>query len=95
MEDPPGADENIARAVALMTEWTEWNESEDADTSFAVQLVTQDLVTAVTQDMLLGESITLITGLMSLARRLLIELEHTTKTPISTILQEAGQQAAE
>jgi hypothetical protein len=81
-------DRSLARAVALMAAWNE--SEEENDTWFAVQLASQDLAGAVVNDTLLDESIRLITGLMSLAGRLLIELEHHTGKPISEILQGAG-----
>ena len=92
MEDSAQVNDGVRRAVALMTAW---NESEDGDTWFAAQLASQDLAEAIVSDRVLDESITLITGLMSLAGRLLIELEQHTKTPIPTLLQRAGEQAAE
>ena len=85
-------DEGIHRAVALMTAW---NEGEDGDAWFAVQLASQDLASAVVCETLLDESITLITGLMSLAGRLLIELERHTVKPIAEILRNAGEQVAD
>jgi hypothetical protein len=92
MEGPAEVNEGIRRAVALMTEW---NESEDSDAWFAVQLASQDLAVAVVSDRLLDESITLVTGFMSLAGRLLTELERQTQTPIPTLLQRAGAEAVE
>ena len=86
-------DRSMTRAMALMAAW---NESDDHnDTWFAVQLASQDLAGAVVSDTLLDESITLITGLMSLAGRLLIELERHTVKPIAEILRNAGEQVAD
>ena len=93
MEDPTKVNEGLRRAVALMTAWNE-SEEED-DTWYAVQLASQDLAGAIMSDKLLDESITLITGLMSLAGRLLAELERESGKPISEILQNAGTQAAD
>ena len=81
-------DRSITRAVALLAAWND--SDEDSDTWFALQLASQDLAGAVVSDTLLEESITLITGLMSLAGRFLIELERLTGKPISQILQDAG-----
>ena len=85
-------DRSIARAVALMAAW---NESDDNDTWFAVQLASQDLAGAVVTDTLLDESIRMITGLMSLAGRLLTELERQTGKPNSEILESAGLRSAD
>jgi hypothetical protein len=92
MEGPAEVNEGIRRAVALMTAWIE---SEDCDSWFAVQLASQDLAEAVVSDRLLDESITLVTGFMSLAGRLLSELERHTQTPVPTLLQRAGVQDVE
>jgi hypothetical protein len=90
--DATKVNEGIDRAVALMTAW---NESDDGDAWFAVQLASQDLAAAVVGETLLDESITLITGLMSLAGSLLIELERHTGKPIAEILRNAGELAAD
>lgn len=92
MEEPAAANEGIRKAVALMTAW---NENDDADTSFAVNIATQDLAEAFANGTLLGESVDLIAGLMSLSGQLLVELERHTKEPISSILARAGQHAAD
>jgi hypothetical protein len=92
MEDPAPVDAGIRRAVELMTAW---NESGEGDASFAVLLASQDMAAAVAIDNLLGESITLIAGLMSLAGRLLMELERQSKTPIPEILERVGTEPAE
>jgi hypothetical protein len=96
VEDQTKVNEGIQRAVALMTAWNDTEDGEEdgggGDPWFAVQLASQDLAEAVVDNRLLDESITLITGLMSLAGRLLIELERHTNTPIPTILQQAGVQ---
>jgi hypothetical protein len=91
-EETGTADAGVRRAVELMTAW---NESGEGDASFAVLLASQDMAAAVAIDNLLGESITLIAGLMSLAGQLLMELERHSKTPIPEILQRLGTEAAE
>jgi hypothetical protein len=82
----------MRRAVELMTTWSE---SGDGDSFFATQLAAQDLAGALANDMLLDESTTLITGLMSLTRDLLLQLENATGTPLATLLKLAGEQSAD
>ena len=86
-------DRSMTRAMALMAAW---NESDDHnDTWFAVQLASQDLAGAVVSDTLLDESISLFTGLFTLAGRLLIDIERQTGEPISEILESVGVRAAD
>jgi hypothetical protein len=92
MEDSAKRNEGIRRAVALMTTW---NESDDSDTTYALILASQDLAVAAANDKVLEESVDVIAGLMSLSRRLLVELERHTGEDVSAILQRVAQDAAD
>lgn len=91
MEDPAEVNARLARAIGIMTAW---NESDDGDTSFVIDFVSRDLAETQFTGQLMSETISMVTGLISLSGRLLVQLEQTTGTPIADILRRAGEQAA-
>ncbi len=74
---------------------TAWHEGTPDDRSLSSNIVAGDLVEAMAQGALLDESITLITGLASLAGLLLMGLERQTGRTVPEILQRIARRAAQ
>jgi hypothetical protein len=91
VEDSPEIYENMAKALAVLTAW---NESGDGDLSLVDQTTMGYLENLPDPDAKLTEAIALISGLVSLGGRMLVQLATSTQLSEDEILRIMGQRIA-
>jgi hypothetical protein len=88
VDDSPEIYENMAKALAILTAW---NESGDGDLTLAEQTTRGYLQSQPDPDAKLQEAVNLISGLVSLGGRMLLQLAHTTELSEDELLRIMGQ----
>jgi hypothetical protein len=91
VDDSPEIYENMAKALAILTAW---NESGDGDLSLVEQATTGYLDSHAEADAKLAEAINLISGLVSLGGRMLLQLAQTMDVAEEELLRIMGQRIA-
>lgn len=91
MDDTPEIYENMAKALAVLTAW---NESGDGDLSLVEQTTTGYLDSQPDPEAKIREAIALISGLVSLGGRMLLQLAQSTQLSEDEILRIMGERIA-
>ena len=91
MDDSPQIYENMAKALAVLTAW---NESGDGDLSLAERTTMGYLDSQPDLDAKVREAINLISGLVSLGGRMLLQLAQTLEVSEDELLRIMGQRIA-
>ena len=91
MEDSPEIYENMAKALAVLTAW---NESGDGDLSLVEQTTVAFLESQPDGDAKLAEAVNLISGLVSLGGRMLLQLAQKLDVTEDELLRIMGQRIA-
>ncbi len=91
MDDNPEIYQNMAKALAILTAW---NESGDGDLSLVEQTTRGYLDSHTDPDARLKEAIALISGLVSLGGRMLLQLAQRTDLSEDEILRIMGERIA-
>ena len=91
MDDSPEIYENMAKALAVLTAW---NESGDGDLSLVERTTMGYLDSASDVEAQLREAINLISGLVSLSGRMLLQLARTLELTEDELLHLMGQRIA-
>jgi hypothetical protein len=91
VDDSPEIYENMRKALAILTAW---NESGDGDLSLVEQTTAGYLDGHADPDAKMREAIALISGLVSLGGRMLVQLAHSTQLSEDEILHIMGQRIA-
>ena len=91
MEDSPEIYENMAKALAVLTAW---NESGDGDLSLVDATTAGYLNSHAGREAQLGEAINLISGLVSLSGRMLLQLAQSTGLSEEELLRIMGERIA-
>ena len=91
MDDSPEIYENMAKALAVLTAW---NESGDGDLTLVEQTTAGYLDSQADPEAKIREAIALISGLVSLGGRMLLQLAHATQLSEDEILRIMGERIA-
>jgi hypothetical protein len=91
VDDSPQIYENMAKALAVLTAW---NESGDGDLSLAEQTTMDYLDGQPDADAKLREAVNLISGLVSLGGRMLLQLAQSLDVGEEELLRIMGQRIA-
>lgn len=91
MEDSPEIYENMAKALAILTAW---NESGDGDLSLVERTTMAYLDSHPDPDAKVNEAIALISGLVSLGGRMLLQLAQSLEVSEDELLRIMGQRIA-
>jgi hypothetical protein len=91
MDDSPQIYENMTKALAILTAW---NESGDGDLSLVEETTMGYLDSHADPDAKVNEAIALISGLVSLGGRMLLQLAQSIPMSENEILQLMGQRIA-
>ena len=91
MDDSPEIYENMAKALAILTAW---NESGDGDLTLVEQTTMGYLDGHTDAEAKLSEAVNLISGLVSLGGRMLLQLAHSTELGEDELLRIMGQRIA-
>src|SRR2546423_12858403 len=91
MDDSPEIYENMTKALAILTAW---NESGDGDLSLVEQTTMGYLKSHSDPDARVDEAIALISGLVSLGGRVLLQLPQSIEMSEGEILRIMGQRIA-
>ena len=91
MEDGPEVYENMAKALAILTAW---NESGDGDLSLVERTTMGYLDGQPDPEARIREAINLISGLVSLGGRMLLQLAQSLEVSEDEILRIMGQRIA-
>ena len=91
MDDSPEIYENMAKALAVLTAW---NESGEGDLSLVERTTMGYLDSAPDADAKLREAINLISGLVSLGGRMLLQLARSLELTEDELLHLMGQRIA-
>ena len=91
MDDSPEIYENMAKALAILTAW---NESGDGDLSLVEQTTMGYLGRHADPEAKLSEAVNLISGLVSLGGRMLLQLAQTLELSEAELLRLMGQRIA-
>ena len=91
MDDSPEIYQNMAKALAVLTAW---NESGDGDLSLVEQTTAAYLDSHADPDAKIREAVALISGLVSLGGRMLLQLAHSTSLSEDEILRIMGERIA-
>ena len=91
MDDSPEIFENMAKALAILTAW---NESGDGDLSHVEQTTMGHLDSHPEPDAQVREAINLISGLVSLGGRMLLQLAQSLELSEDELLRIMGQSIA-
>jgi hypothetical protein len=88
VDDSPEIYENMAKALAVLTAW---NESGDGDVSLAEQTTVAYLDGHTDPEAKVNEAINLISGLVSLSGRMLLQLARNLEVSEDELLRIMGQ----
>jgi hypothetical protein len=91
VDDCPEIYENMAKALAILTAW---NESGDGDLSLVERITRGYLDTHSDPDDKLSEAVDLISGLVSLGGRMLLQLAHSLERSEEELLRIMGERIA-
>lgn len=91
MDDSPEIYENMAKALAILTAW---NESGDGDLSLVEQTTVAYLDSQIDPEAKVREAINLISGLVSLGGRMLLQLAQSLGTSEDELLRIMGERIA-
>jgi hypothetical protein len=91
VDDSPEIYENMAKALAILTAW---NESGDGDLALVEQTTLGYLDRHAGPDAKLSEAVNLISGLVSLGGRMLLQLAQNLELTEDELLQLMGQRIA-
>jgi hypothetical protein len=91
MEDSPEIYENMAKALAILTAW---NESGDGDLSLVERTTMGYLDSHSDSEAKVNEAIALISGLVSLGGRMLLQLAQSLEVSEDELLRIMGQRIA-
>jgi hypothetical protein len=91
VEDSPEIYENMAKALAVLTAW---NESGDGDLSLVDQTTAGYLNSQTGAEAQLREAVNLVSGLVSLGGRMLLQLAQSTGLSEEELLRIMGERIA-
>ena len=91
MDDSPEIYENMAKALAVLTAW---NESGEGDLSLVEQTTAGYLDIHADPEAKVREAVAIISGLVSLGGRMLLQLAHSTSLSEDEILRIMGERIA-
>ena|SRR5947209_1135393 len=91
VDDSPEIYENMAKALAILTAW---NESGDGDLTLVERTTMGYLETQPDPEAKLAEAVNLVSGLVSLGGRMLLQLAHSTDLGEDELLRIMGQRIA-
>jgi hypothetical protein len=91
VDDSPEIYENMAKALAILTAW---NESGNGDLSLVEQITRGYLDAHSDPDVKLSEAVDLISGLVSLGGRMLLQLAHSLERSEEELLRIMGERIA-
>lgn len=91
MDDSPEIYENMAKALAVLTAW---NESGEGDLSLVHQTTAGYLDGHADPEAKVREAVSIISGLVSLGGRMLLQLAHSTALSEDEILRIMGERIA-
>jgi hypothetical protein len=91
VDDSPEIYENMRKALAILTAW---NESGDGDLSLVERTTTDYIEGHTDPEAKMAEAVALISGLVSLGGRMLVQLAHSTELSEDELLRIMGQRIA-